>query len=107
MTAARRTAHGRVARSGARRGKPLGHVDAFDHDVFARPVARTVSTAEIASTTSMPAVTWPKTVCLPSSQTAASVGDDEELAAVRVRAGVRHRERAAHDLWSLNSSSNW
>src|SRR3954468_14743793 len=25
-------------------------------------------------------------------------GDDEELAAVRVRAGVRHRERAAHDL---------
>ena len=56
-----------------------------------------VSTAEIASTTSIPEATRPKTVCFPSSHGARVGGDDEELAAVRVRAGVRHRERAALD----------
>ena len=52
----------------------------------------------IASTASMPSATSPKTVCLPSSQSAAPDGDDEELRAVGVRAGVGHRERAADDL---------
>ena len=56
------------------------------------------STSEIRSTTSCPETTWPKTVCLPSSHEASAGRDDEELRAVRVGAGVRHRERAAHDL---------
>ena len=57
-----------------------------------------VSVPSIASTASIPETTRPKTVCLPSSQGAASIGDDEELGAVGVRAGVRHREGAALDL---------
>ena len=44
------------------------------------------STSEMRSTTSWPAVTWPKTVCLPSSHGRRLGGDDEELRAVRVRA---------------------
>ena len=56
------------------------------------------STSEIRSTTSWPRVTWPKTVCLPSSHGVAVGRDDEELRAVRVRPGVRHRERALDDL---------
>ena len=56
-----------------------------------------VEVASIASTASIPSTTWPKTVCLPSSQ-APERGDDEELRAVRVGAGVRHRQRPADDL---------
>ena len=51
-----------------------------------------------ASTASMPRLTRPKTVCLPSSQGALFGRDDEELRAVRVRARVRHRQRAPDDL---------
>ena len=43
-------------------------------------------------------MTSPKTVCLPSSHGAARGGDDEELRAVGVGAGVGHRERAADHL---------
>ena len=43
--------------------------------------------------TSSPLITWPKTLCLPSSQGVAHVGD-EELAAVGARAGIGHREDA-------------
>ena len=57
-----------------------------------------VGTASSPSTTSMPSVTWPKTVCLPSSQLAGVGRDDEELRAVRVGAGVGHRQRAPDDL---------
>ena len=56
------------------------------------------SAAEIRSTTSWPDVTRPKTVCLPSSQGVASAVTDEELRAVRPRARVRHRKRAAGHL---------
>ena len=56
------------------------------------------STVEMRSTTSCPAVTRPKTVCLPSRCGRRLGGDDEELRAVRVRPRVRHRERAADDL---------
>ena len=51
----------------------------------------------IAFTTSMPVVTWPKTVCTPSRCGCGAV-TDEELAAAGVLAGVRHRERADHVL---------
>ena len=57
-----------------------------------------VSTLEILSTTSMPLVTRPNTVCLPSSHGAESAVTMKNCDAVRVRAGVRHRERAAVDL---------
>src|SRR4051794_13729528 len=56
-----------------------------------------VGRPSIASTTSIPDVTSPNTVCLPSSHGAASV-DDEELRAVGVRAGVGHRQRAPDHL---------
>ena len=55
------------------------------------------STLAIVSTTSIPFVTRPNTVCLPLSHGHAVGGDDEELASVRVGPGVRHRERAAID----------
>ena len=57
-----------------------------------------VSSAEISSTTSMPSVTRPNTVCLPSSQDAASVVTMKNWLPFVFGPGVRHRERAAHDL---------
>ena len=66
----------------------------------ARPACRgrRSACASIASTTSIPSTTSPKTVCLPSSHGAAPSGDDEELRAVGVGPGVGHRQRAADDL---------
>ena len=47
-------------------------------------------------TTSMPSVTWPKTVCTVEVRLRRVA--DEELAAARVLARVRHRQRAGHVL---------
>src|SRR6185312_14858675 len=90
----------RGAPARAPRGPPSRSLDgdAFDHDVLPRPVARIglergdrvddVHAVGDASEDRVLAVEprgrWGR--------------DDEELAAVRVRAGVRHRECAAHDL---------
>ena len=53
---------------------------------------------EIVSTTSIPSVTFPKTVCLPSSQEAASAVTMKNWLPFVFGPGVRHRERAADDL---------
>jgi hypothetical protein len=50
-------------------------------------------------------VTWPKTVCLPSSHGAASVVTRKNCEPFVFGPGVGHRERAADDLVALNSSS--
>ena len=74
-------------------------LDRLDLRRIERAVAgRRWAAASIASTASIPSVTWPNTVCLPSSHGALRRGDDEELRAVGVRAGVGHRQRAANDL---------
>ncbi len=57
-----------------------------------------VGTDSIASTTSMPSITSPKTVCLPSSQGAAPVVTMKNWDPLVFGTGVGHRQRPAHDL---------
>ena len=83
----------------ARRARRLAHfheLDALDRTASRGRSLASRSTSEMASTTSMPSATRPKTVCLPSSQGGLG-GDDEELAPVRVRAAVGHGQSAADD----------
>ena len=77
----------------------IAELDALDHlrldSVGRRRRSRSPS---IASTASMPSVTSPKTVCLPSSQGAASVVTMKNCEPFVFGPGVGHRQRAADDL---------
>src|SRR5207249_6019739 len=68
--------------------------------------AASVSVPSIESTASMPSVTRPKTVCLPSSQGAASVVTMKNWLPFVFGPALAMANAPRSTLWSLNSSSN-
>ena len=80
--------------------------DALDRHVLARPVALVARAVRDTVDDVHPHRDAPEDGVLAVEPRTLRGGDDEELAAVRVRPGIRHRERAAVTLYSLNSSSN-
>ena len=66
-----------------------------------------VSTFEIVSATSIPVVTFPKTVCLPSSQGHESAVTMKNCEPFVFGPAFAIASAPRSTLWSLNSSSNW
>ena len=83
----------------------LDELDALDRHRRAA-VARVRSAREIASTTSMPSVTRPNTVCLPSSQGAASAVTMKNWLPFVFGPAFAIASAPRSTLCSLNSSSN-
>ena len=103
--APRRGRRRRTAQAPARR-RLVGELDALDHLRLDRPVAEpSVGVASIASTASIPSTTLPKTVCLPSSQGAASVVTMKNCEPFVFGPALAIASAPRTILWSLNSSS--
>ena len=84
----------------------VGELDALDRLRLDRLVAGAGGGADsIASTASMPSVTLPKTVCLPSSQGAASVVTMKNWEPLVLGPALAIASAPRTILWSLNSSS--
>ena len=90
-------------------GGPLAaalDADALDDRILVRLVARVGVEPSILSTTSMPEVTSPKTVCLPSSHGASGVVTMKNCDPLVSGPALAMASAPRTILWSLNSSSN-